>query len=175
VTTDIVTYTREKLGLSLADTSATNTFGTIPALSVPVPKLPRIVVTYRGKKQDEIEIGKDRIMIGRAQENDVCIESPFISRKHAAIIRDGVSMAVIDLDSQNGTYANSRKIRMQTMNHQDEIKVGCHTIRFLDSDSPTRVSVNGIRKSRSARPRYTGSRVGAASALSLMLGELDAH
>ena len=177
VTTDIVTRAREKLGLSPPDNSATSTFDAIPTLPVLVPNLPRIVVTYKGKKQNEIEIEKDRISIGRAQENDVCIECPFISRKHVAIIRDGVSVAVVDLDSRNGTYINSRKIRAQTMNHQDEIKVGYHTIRFLDPDSPTRVSLNGVRKSRSARPRYMASCAGAAgtaaSAMRTTLSETD--
>ena len=160
VTTDVVIRARDKIGLPIPDTSATNTLDAIPTL--PVKSLPRVIVTFKGKKQNEIEIEKDRISIGRAPENDICIVSPFVSRKHAAIIRDGVSTAVVDLDSQNGTYVNSRKIRAQTMNHQDEIKIGYHTIRFLDPDSPTRVSLNGVGKTRSARPRYMASSAGAA-------------
>jgi len=160
VTTDVVMRARDKIGLPIADTSATNTLDAIPTL--PVRQVPKIIVTFKGKKLNEIAIEKDRISIGRAPENDICIESPFVSRKHAAIIRDGVSTAVVDLDSQNGTYVNSRKIRAQTMNHQDEIKVGYHTIRFLDPDSPTRVSLNGVKKARSTRPRYMASSAGAA-------------
>ena len=160
VTTEIVTRTREKLGLEVPKNAETNAFDAIPTL--PVPSLPRILVSYKGKKQGEIEIEKDRISIGRATENDICIESPFVSRKHAAIIRDGVSLAVVDLDSQNGTYVNSRKVRAQTMNHQDEIKIGYHTIRYLDPDSPTRVSLGGVRSARSPRPRYMARSAGAA-------------
>ena len=110
------------------------------------PEFPTIVLTYNGKKVCQVPVSKQRISIGRGTDNDLCIDSPFISRQHAAIVRNGAETAVVDLDSKNGTFVNSKQIRIQTVADQDEISIGYHIIRYLDPNAPRIRSMNSIRR-----------------------------
>lgn len=120
----------------------------IPTL--PLPDGPTIVLDYRGKTVRQIPLNQQRISIGRAIENDLCICSPFISRQHATIFRNGAETAVVDLDSKNGTYVNSKRIQVQTISDQDEIMIGYHTIRFSDPNTPRLRTLNSIGRNRAA-------------------------
>jgi len=120
----------------------------IPILEL--PDCPTIVLTYNGKAIRQLRVNKQRISIGRLPDNDLCIDSPFISRQHATIFRNGAETAVVDLDSKNGTFVNSRRILIQTIADQDEISIGYHTIKFLDPNAPRMRSLNAISADRPA-------------------------
>lgn len=117
----------------------------IPTLTL--PDGPTIVLDYRGKTIRQIPLSQQRISIGRAVENDLCIGSPFISRQHATIFRNGTETAVVDLDSKNGTFVNARRVQAQTIADQDEITIGRHTIRFCDPNTPRIRALNSIGRS----------------------------
>jgi len=126
-----------------------------PAKSRAVPtltrvKLPRIALAYKGITIRELTLRQQRLSIGRSEENDLCINSRFVSRRHATIFRNGAETAVVDLDSKNGTYVNSRRIRVQTIADQDEISIGYHSIRFLNPDPPAREPANAAVRDGSA-------------------------
>jgi pSer/pThr/pTyr-binding forkhead associated (FHA) protein/type II secretory pathway predicted ATPase ExeA len=120
----------------------------IPTLSL--PDGPSLVLDYRGKTVRQIPINQQRISIGRAPENDLCIDSPYISRSHATIFKNGAETAIVDLDSKNGTFVNATRIQVQAIADQDEISLGYHTIRFLDPNAPRIRSLNSISRSRPA-------------------------
>lgn len=50
------------------------------------------------------------IVIGRTPENDLPIDHPLVSRRHARIERAGSQWSVTDLGSTNGTYVNGRRL-----------------------------------------------------------------
>lgn len=114
----------------------------IPTLEL--PDGPTIILDYKGKTIRRVPLNQQRISIGRADDCDLCITSPFVSRKHATIFRNGAETAVVDLDSKNGTYVNERKIKVQTIADQDEITIGYHTIRFSDPNAPRIRPLNHI-------------------------------
>lgn len=71
------------------------------------------------------EIGlKDNIAIGRSPSNDVTLNSPKVSRQHAAINKYKDRYILIDLKSSNGVFVNGRKIDEHTLMDGDEISVG---------------------------------------------------
>lgn len=49
-------------------------------------------------------------MIGRFHNCDHVIESPYISRFHAQVLKDDEEIAIKDLNSMNGTYVNGRRL-----------------------------------------------------------------
>jgi len=114
-------------------------------------KLPRIALAYKGITIRELTMRQQRLSIGRSEENDLCINSRFISRRHATIFRNGAETAVVDLESKNGTFVNSRRIRIQAIADQDEISIGYHSIRFLNPDAPVREPVDGAAHNGSVR------------------------
>ncbi len=50
------------------------------------------------------------LTIGRAQDNDVVLDDPQVSRHHAQVVRRGDEIVVEDLGSTNGTLVNGRRI-----------------------------------------------------------------
>ena len=152
LTTEIVMRASEALRLApLAHQPRPGTrLAVRPSKDIPtlhVPMIPRIVLIHEGRTIREIPLTQQRISIGRSRENDLCIGSPYISRQHATIFRNGAETAVVDLDSRNGTFVNSRRIQVQTISDRDEIRIGYHYIHFFDPDSPRIRSMNGIGRS----------------------------
>ncbi len=80
----------------------------------------------------ELIIPEDKqiITIGRGEENDVRIESPQISRKHAKIIKHNSTIRVEDLGSANGTYVDGVAISKSIVRPGQTISFGSYTLVF---------------------------------------------
>jgi len=76
-------------------------------------------------------LDRDRIEIGRDPSNAIVLESdPGVSRKHAAIIRQGAACVVQDLGSTNGTYVNGVRVQSAALNPGDVVHFGGSSFRF---------------------------------------------
>jgi pSer/pThr/pTyr-binding forkhead associated (FHA) protein len=64
------------------------------------------------------------LVIGRALEVHVSIESRLLSRRHAAITRAGAEYRVTDLDSANGIYLNGVKVHSAILHGGDTLQIG---------------------------------------------------
>jgi type II secretory pathway predicted ATPase ExeA len=91
---------------------------------------PRLHLSLNGETIAELELNRPRALIGRSEHNDLYIDSRFISRHHALFMRHGSTIFLMDLNSTNGTYVNSRKVSNHVMMHNDVIKLGNHSIKF---------------------------------------------
>jgi len=91
----------------------------------------RMVLTHNGTKLREITMERPRMMIGSADDNDICIKDKSISRYHALLVRFGDTAFVKDLNSRSGTYINMSRIRDQMVIHQDVLTIGNHRIKFI--------------------------------------------
>ena len=56
------------------------------------------------------ELDADRYIIGREAGNEIVIEDPQVSRRHAQLTRQGASYVVEDIGSTNGTYVNGKRV-----------------------------------------------------------------
>ncbi len=63
--------------------------------------------------------------IGRSSKNDLCIDDPSVSRRHAEIRRgqDGHAL-IVDLESLNGIYINNQKTTNQALREGDRVEIG---------------------------------------------------
>ena len=86
---------------------------------------------------------RSRYLIGRSQHNDLSISSKHISRHHALLVRQGTVTLLMDLNSRNGTYVNSRRISNQVLMHDDIITIGHHGIKFSDPLAKGREALDG--------------------------------
>ena len=61
------------------------------------------------------ELDKDSYSIGREVGNDIVIEDPQVSRRHAQLSRQGNSYLIEDVGSTNGTYVNGKRVTAQLL------------------------------------------------------------
>ena len=113
-----------------------------PELGTP-PSSPLFIVTNNGAVMQELVMEKPRLLMGRSEHNDIAIGSRFISRHHALIVRHGSSTFLMDLNSTNGTFVNSRRVSNHVLMDNDIITIGHHRIKFCDPYATTRGELGG--------------------------------
>jgi pSer/pThr/pTyr-binding forkhead associated (FHA) protein len=62
--------------------------------------------------------------IGRAHDNDLCIDNPTISGHHARIYTYLTASYIEDLNSRNGTYVDGKRIQKHVLKPGNIIKLG---------------------------------------------------
>jgi general secretion pathway protein A len=96
----------------------------------------RILLASEGKTVLERELVPGRLVIGRTSDNDLQIDSKFISRHHCQIITQADSCLIEDLNSTNGIYVQSKRVRRYNLNDGDVVQVGQHEIMYIDERQP---------------------------------------
>jgi general secretion pathway protein A len=96
----------------------------------------RILLASEGKTVMERELKPGRMVIGRTPDNDLQIDSKFISRHHCQIVTQADSCLIEDLNSTNGIYVQSRRVRRYNLNDGDVVQVGQHEIMYIDERVP---------------------------------------
>jgi hypothetical protein len=56
------------------------------------------------------ELEQDSYTIGREAGNEIVIEDPQVSRRHATLTRQGATYLLEDIGSTNGTYVNGKRV-----------------------------------------------------------------
>jgi hypothetical protein len=102
--------------------------------------LGRILVGFNGQTIAERELLPGRFIIGRTPDNDLQIDSKYISRHHAQIITSASTSVLEDLNSTNGIYVRAKRVRRRMLNDGDVVQIGQHEIMYFDERlSRTRV------------------------------------
>jgi type II secretory pathway predicted ATPase ExeA len=96
----------------------------------------RILLASSGKTVLERELKPGRLVIGRTPDNDLQIDSKFISRHHCQIVTQPDSCLIEDLNSTNGIYVQSKRVRRHNLNDGDVVQVGQHEIMYIDERAP---------------------------------------
>lgn len=92
--------------------------------------MPEIVVKFENKIVERIVTEKRRISIGRTNDNDIMLENRGVSRKHALIEFNEGDAILIDNESLNGTFVNSRKISEEMLHTDDVITIGKYSLVY---------------------------------------------
>ena len=80
-----------------------------------------------------IPLTREWTRIGRSLTADLHFDDPTVSRRHALIVRKGDGVRVLDDRSLNGVFVNGRRIEWHTLADGDEVLVGRHSLRFIDT------------------------------------------
>jgi type II secretory pathway predicted ATPase ExeA len=96
----------------------------------------RILLASEGKTVVERELTPGRLVIGRTPDNDLQIDSKFISRHHCQIVTQPDACLIEDLNSTNGIYVQSKRVRRHNLNDGDVVTVGQHEIMYIDERAP---------------------------------------
>jgi pSer/pThr/pTyr-binding forkhead associated (FHA) protein len=92
-----------------------------------------LVVHAADKAQQgtRFEAGDEDVTIGREVGNTIVVASDQASRRHARIFVSGGAHVLVDLESTNGTYLNSKLVKEQTLRHGDVLRVASMVLKYV--------------------------------------------
>jgi len=102
------------------------------AASSATPVVGRILVATDGRTVQEMPLTVGRIIVGRTPDNDLQVDSRFVSRHHCQIITTANSCVIEDLNSTNGIYVKSKRVRRHYLNDGDVVVLGKHELIYVD-------------------------------------------
>ena len=75
-------------------------------------------------------------MLGRTPDNDLQVDSKFISRHHCQIVTGSDGITVIeDLNSTNGIMLGDKRVRRHTLRDGDVVTLGQHELLYIDGQT----------------------------------------
>ncbi len=92
--------------------------------------MPEIIVKYEDKVIEKFITEKKRVSIGRTPENDIVLDNRGVSRRHAQIEFGDDQAVIIDNESLNGTFVNSKRASEEVLKDNDSITIGKYTLIY---------------------------------------------
>ncbi len=105
--------------------------------AAPSPIYARLILRTAGQVVSELPLRAGRRVIGRTGDNDMQIDSRFVSRHHCQVLTTDKATVIEDLNSTNGIFMRGRRVRRQTLRNGDIITIGQHEIFYADERSGT--------------------------------------
>ena len=90
----------------------------------------KLVLSFQGRVLEDFPLSKERVSVGRAPDNDICIENLAVSGRHAVIETVLKDSFLIDLGSTNGTFVNGAAVTRHPLRNGDYITVGKHSLTY---------------------------------------------
>jgi pSer/pThr/pTyr-binding forkhead associated (FHA) protein len=91
----------------------------------------RVIVATEGRTTQELSLKFGRIIIGRTSDNDLQVDSRFVSRHHCQIITGAEGSVIEDLNSTNGIFVQGKRVRRHNLNDGDIVVIGKHEIMYV--------------------------------------------
>jgi hypothetical protein len=79
---------------------------------------------------ERISVDKRVIVLGRAQDCDIQLSDPNVSRRHAELRQEETSYWIVDLGSTNGMEVNGRRLRQAKLESGDRVTLGSTDVVF---------------------------------------------
>lgn len=103
--------------------------------------LSKVVLSNEGRTLSELFLVPGRKVVGRTPDNDLQIDSKFISRHHCQLITGSDGLTVIeDLNSTNGIMLHDKRVRRHTLRDGDRITMGQHELLYVDESAAQHLS-----------------------------------
>jgi len=107
----------------------------VPRRRAPDAVLGRLTVATDGRNVMERTLRPGRFFIGRTAENDLQIDSKYISRHHCQLLVSPEAAIIEDLNSTNGILLHGRRVRRHVLRDGDVIVIGTHELRYDDEQA----------------------------------------
>ncbi len=87
--------------------------------------MPAYLEISRADGTETVPLEGVSLAIGRAEANDICLDDPSVSRRHAVIEKLAAGWSIQDVGSLNGTFVNGEMVdRPRPLYSGDEIVIG---------------------------------------------------
>ncbi len=98
------------------------------------PPVGRLVLSLKGAQVTEAYLVPGRCVIGRTSDNDLQVESKYVSRHHAQIVTTVDGSWIEDLNSTNGIFVHGKRVRRHRLAEGEAVKIGLHELVYYRSD-----------------------------------------
>ncbi len=99
-------------------------------------RVTRVLIGSFGNQELRFPLFKDRLTIGRNEDNDIELKTTYVSRRHAVIMTEGDATRVIDWGSKNGVFVNSERVKEHILSNGDKVAIG--NVKFRYEERPKR-------------------------------------
>jgi pSer/pThr/pTyr-binding forkhead associated (FHA) protein len=108
---------------------------------------------WRSAGADLVQLGDDRVTVGRATGNDIVLaDDTQVSRVHAVFERLGGTWSVRDVNSRNGTFVNGNRVSGEArLSAGDEIRIGRTRVVLRGERAPD----EGMTEAQAPPPQLT--------------------
>ena len=96
----------------------------------------KLVVSLDNVVIKEFQITKERTTLGRRPYNDIVIDNLAVSGEHAVLTAAQSDVYIEDLNSTNGIYVKSKRVRRHYLNDGDVVLIGKHELIYIDERLP---------------------------------------
>jgi pSer/pThr/pTyr-binding forkhead associated (FHA) protein len=104
----------------------------------------KLILIQAGGPEQEFELAKTSISLGRATTNDITLNDVKISRNHARIDCEPAGVSISDLGSSNGTLLNGVRVSKSELSPGDEITLGNLVLRYEEERAADMVEMTMI-------------------------------
>lgn len=92
-------------------------------------EMSKLIILNGENTGKEFSLEKGKFKIGRAQDSNLLLSNPTVSRKHATIKYKNGKYFIID-SSRNGTKINGKLVKSKYLEDGDEIEIGSTIIKY---------------------------------------------
>jgi len=97
------------------------------------PPVGRLVLSLHGVQLGEAALVPGRLVIGRTSDNELQVDSNFVSRHHAQVVTTVDGSVIEDLNSTNGLYVLGKRVRRHRLAEGDTVRLGQHDLTYYRS------------------------------------------
>jgi pSer/pThr/pTyr-binding forkhead associated (FHA) protein len=92
--------------------------------------MPELIFFRRGEEVLRVALERQRSVLGRAEDCDIVIPDPHVSRQHVALLLDGTRCVLEDLSGQ-GTVVGSQRLQRGELPDGADLQLGPWRARLL--------------------------------------------
>lgn len=114
--------------------------------------IPRLAI-HTASRTWEIDLTRDSVSIGRSADNDIVLDVPQVTRRHARIERQTRGFLLRDVGSTNGTWMKGERVDARLLQDGDTFRIGPATILFKAAFENEDLTIVGQPRALTARLR----------------------
>lgn len=92
----------------------------------------KMILSLDGVVLQDCPLDKERMTIGRRDDNDIVINNLAVSSRHAAIITLMNDSFIEDLDSTNGMQVNGDPVKKRFLQSNDLVEIGKYRLKYIN-------------------------------------------
>jgi len=104
--------------------------------------MPKLHILSGAQEGQVVDLGAERITVGRASNNVLCLTEGLVSTYHAVFVRDGTGYRLRDLNSTNQTRVNGTPITDVPLHNGDRLQFGLAEMRYETAGLPAAAPVS---------------------------------